>query len=786
MKRHRQSQAEALAWPFVAPAALRSAALGVSLPAVAAGLRDRWPALGGGDQAREIARRVWGADGASLLDGLMAHAQELLAPDGEELRLIPDRQHPGREILRWRWLSLALPPSLLMAAATPRGGRAPRGVRVLDRTLTPAGPIAHLHLHASAAAPFALLWSRLMTTLEVDAIRQSPLGPDAPPWEWHALLRRAALARVVLARYRHRPGDLGEDVGPFRHPRWGYVYRRAVAELIAGRVIRRDHGFEVEVRRLVTDMRPPGGAPAMRREPGNGREVFACDPIGDGGDHPELPFLATALRAAREGRGASGAEGRGSYQTLLVQYLRIQCLTYRDIVVDPREVGLGAFVKRFDRMKTYALGLDGLCSVALAADGPGLDIQAIEVRDGPPKSLAKFRRRVKALGDAGTPVERGVVYHLIRNAKAQRRGPPPGGRAGWAAVMRQHERAADGLIRALRRWPGALTLVRGLDVASDEVEGPLWLAAPALRRVLAVATRAASRCGVPNLRLTLHVGEDFRSLAAGLRAIHEPFELGLMQREDRLGHALALGLDITAWCRDHRSVVQPRWERALDLAWMLDVVGTFKPQVAASGATLRRLEDELAEHGRVLGASPALLRAWRRLLLAPDGLASVGFPRAFPPTFATDTAQRVLVDFLYRDTPDRRARFDAPVEVASGDEVELLTAIADALAGHLAAWQTVIEVNPTSNLLIGDLDHPLSQPMFRLRAIDSSDGRHLQVVLSTDDPTMMATNLADEFAYAWAGAVVAGGVAPGFMRRWLDDAAATSWRARFTRPESRR
>ena len=57
----------------------------------------------------------------------------------------------------------------------------------------------------------------------------------------------------------------------------------------------------------------------------------------------------------------------------------------------------------------------------------------------------------------------------------------------------------------------ARTLVRGVDAAANELHAPPEPFAPAFR--------LARRAGIP--RATFHVGEDFRHLLSGIRAILE-------------------------------------------------------------------------------------------------------------------------------------------------------------------------------------------------------------------------------------------------------------------------
>ena len=91
----------------------------------------------------------------------------------------------------------------------------------------------------------------------------------------------------------------------------------------------------------------------------------------------------------------------------------------------------------------------------------------------------------------------------------------------------------------------------------------------------------------------------------------------------------------------------------------------------------------------------------------------------------------------------------------------------------------VIEVNPSSNLFIADLESPLDQPRFHLRPVVPNEHRVLPVCISTDDPLLLDTTLDDEVAYAWAGMMVGGTVSAAHARAWIEDALRMAWRARF-------
>ena len=89
---------------------------------------------------------------------LVSAARHLLRADGRQMVLNVDRKEPGREILRWRFVSLALPPGILVAAASEPGGAPPERVRILHPSIAPDNPVAHQHVHHAAMMSFEELW----------------------------------------------------------------------------------------------------------------------------------------------------------------------------------------------------------------------------------------------------------------------------------------------------------------------------------------------------------------------------------------------------------------------------------------------------------------------------------------------------------------------------------------------------------------------------------------------------------------------------------------------------
>ena len=132
-------------------------------------------------------------DDASLrgVSRLVSAARNLLRADGRHMVLKVDRKSPGREILRWRFVSLALPPGILVAAASKTGRAPPERVRILHPSIAPDIPVAHQHVHHAAMMSFEELW---VTLRRRALVQPSEIGVESSKRE--SILPGVALWRV--------------------------------------------------------------------------------------------------------------------------------------------------------------------------------------------------------------------------------------------------------------------------------------------------------------------------------------------------------------------------------------------------------------------------------------------------------------------------------------------------------------------------------------------------------------------------------------------------------------
>jgi hypothetical protein len=169
--------------------------------------------------------------------------------------------------------------------------------------------------------------------------------------------------------------------------------------------------------------------------------------------------------------------------------------------------------------------------------------------------------------------------------------PSPVPRLRWGRRRRMVKEEGQRLYRLLRRPTPVTPFIVGIDACNLELETPPEVFAPVFRflrehpislpsegrrfspyvRLEDSIRRLASRRG---LGMTYHVGEDFRHLLSGLRAICEVVEFLKPQPGDRLGHGTALALNPADWLEQNGyQAVLPRLEWLDTLVWVHHFLG---------------------------------------------------------------------------------------------------------------------------------------------------------------------------------------------------------------------
>lgn len=326
--------------------------------------------------------------------------------------------------------------------------------------------------------------------------------------------------------------------------------------------------------------------------------------------------------------------------------------------------------------------------------------------------------------------------------------------------------------------------VRGIDAANHEFGTPPEAFAPVFRFLRNFHTSdfatemLMKKEPVHRLSITYHAGEDFLDIAGALRTIDEAVTYLEMQRGDRIGHALGLGVapEVHYQLKGHRIFLRQQ-DRLDDLIWIL-FRGTELGVIIEDISALEKEARDLIEiiYGDAIRENKwnitlqdyydsTLLRAdspEHYITMKYEPYNGLGDPfEEFAVSIREHRLERIRANekfagmyYYYHYGKRERIRAEKTVDVLIDDKyICLMRKLQDALQLELAAKGISIESNPSSNVLIGTFGVYEKHPVFRFNntdlEIDPQKYREcpqLTVSVNTDDLGIFDTS--QEFEYA--------------------------------------
>ncbi|MEC5320906.1 antiviral RADAR system adenosine deaminase RdrB [Brenneria populi subsp. brevivirga] len=348
------------------------------------------------------------------------------------------------------------------------------------------------------------------------------------------------------------------------------------------------------------------------------------------------------------------------------------------------------------------------------------------------------------------------------------------------------------------RYVDVRRLVRGYDVAGNENELPIEVFAPVLR-VLRAAKHPAGMFSSNRLSrpfITVHAGEDYSHLLSGLRAIDEAVEFCQLREGDRIGHGLALGINITLWAQRQRRAYLTAGQHLDNLVWAYHQAVQLSQHTVEHIPVMHQLRDKIHHWSQQIFndiyTPNQLYRAWllrRNWIDYQDMQADLANSKEWAPDIVwlmeeqhddkeSKTAktlwQRYLnsglegheQDWINRIIsvncqPDAGECFSPKMQededLLSSGEIQLYEAIQDFLMEKYSRLGLVIEACPTSNIYIGRLEKYHEHPLFRWNPPQPDwlkpGGKFnryglrsgpLSICINTDDSALMPTTIANE------------------------------------------
>lgn len=273
-----------------------------------------------------------------------------------------------------------------------------------------------------------------------------------------------------------------------------------------------------------------------------------------------------------------------------------------------------------------------------------------------------------------------------------------------------------------------------------------------------------------DLGITYHVGEDFMDVVDGLRAVDETILFLQLQKGDRIGHGLVLGVDVDKYYKIRNYTVTMSLQMQMDnAAWlwncmtMIGIRRKCKEKLERSfGECFRRIYPHYGgTPGIDLYFSSMLLRGDNPECYDADGKVRNPYDRvtgwgskAFVRTKVCDEARRqreaCKLYHLYHYSKEGKINggvFDT-WEVDK-DICKTIDEVQQHILQKVEEMGIAIECNPTSNFKIGEIDRYDEHPITKLNTLKRQNQypRHnVSVSINTDDKGVFATSIEREYA----------------------------------------
>lgn len=322
---------------------------------------------------------------------------------------------------------------------------------------------------------------------------------------------------------------------------------------------------------------------------------------------------------------------------------------------------------------------------------------------------------------------------------------------------------------------------RGLDVAGDENDLRIEWFAPILRWLrLGFMSRPDGERASSGFHLSIHAGEDYAHPLSGMRHVDETVRFCEMRDGDRLGHALALGIDPAQWVARQGEMMVPLDEHLDNLVWLWHYATALSGRLPLAQQVLPIIERRIARifpftlwldppeldadhqesndksESNFLTVTPSVLfRAWclrrnchhlwqklyddqprneRERCAVPDAavinnlsdIAARIYRYRHQHMAALQKLPLVVVragcewdgQLLYgENTKPMRGVIN---DVDTAQELEFMHALQDYLMDRYDEMGLIIETNPTSNVYIARLESHTEHPIFRWSPPDES------------------------------------------------------------------
>ena len=373
-----------------------------------------------------------------------------------------------------------------------------------------------------------------------------------------------------------------------------------------------------------------------------------------------------------------------------------------------------------------------------------------------------------------------------------------------AKLRKEIGKKAMALLEFRNRYPETAIRVRGIDAASQEIGCRPEVFAQCFRTLHSHTCYRLTEKGyekLPQLRATYHVGEDFLDVADGLRAIDEAILFLNLDCGDRLGHCLALGVDVEEWYKFKKYYISISKQDYLDnIVWLYhmlarynitdtdniktdielsyhrffkevygqymdqEYIGAVQREENRKGKNKKDIRNILNfdihayyDSWKLRGDSPVLCR--KGFYYNDDTLRTAyernavngSFPENFTIRYNSEVA---MLYHFYHYSPEVRTEGQKIIDIKVSERyVKAVEQVQKALQWEISRRGIGIETNPSSNYMIGTFKRYAKHPIIRFYnkglVLDNTKLKEcpqIWVSINTDDQGVFNIKLENEYA----------------------------------------
>lgn len=496
-----------------------------------------------------------------------------------------------------------------------------------------------------------------------------------------------------------------------------------------------------------------------------------------------------------------------NFISIFNQYIRIKNVVYKFFIQQVTAgKGLDIFSEYYGNQKVY--GSESFYEDVLDRQIANGNMRKLEVRIGTNASEEKVRKNLRDLFKGYKVIlmknekknvteipQLGVVFHFIKrdvryhnNCYYNHINFEGDKYSRENKQCSKYEMEAKVISKLRSEIPYLDMYIVGVDAASKENDAEPFIfkrAYELLRNPKNVRKMSNGMIGFKkDIGFTYHVGEEFRDIISGLRHVDEVVEYLRFRNGDRIGHGIVLGIDIDKWASTNQVVYIPVDEYMDNLMWEWSLyVSDREYRDFDNISYIENQIMDLAERifGNIEGITVRdLYMNYQKKMLnfkidvCPHKDECFIQKQTYTKHIAKKRKMSVTSNTLWNRDKIFAAinckyflkEFKKVVAInMSSDLVEKYKKLQQYMRSKVSNRGIIIEVNPTSNIMIGDFS---AYEDYHILNLSSPENEEAIVTINTDDPVVFSTMLKDEFALIYDIVVKSNKYSSKEIIGWLD------------------